>query len=364
MIRNATPRKLALITSLLVSLGFSLAYGITSKLVYDEVLWKTLLVGNIALFGITFFLFRYILERFIYDHIRLIYKTIHEMKAPKSQKKKRFSDNSDIIQETNQEVLAWASDKKKEVEELKKLETYRREFLGNVSHELKTPIFNIQGYVLTLLDGGMDDPEINRKYLLRTEQSIDRMISIVEDLESIARLESGELKLNLSSFDIVALAGEVMEFIEIKASARNIQLFFGRNYDTPIYVHADRQGIQQVLTNLLVNAIKYTAENGRTKISFFDMDENILVEVTDSGIGIPREELPRVFERFFRGDKSRSFREGEGGTGLGLAIVKHIIEAHNQTINVRSTLGVGTTFAFTLSKAKGPSGHRRNVFML
>ena len=363
MIKNANPRKLALITSLIVSLGFSLAYGLTSQLVYDEVLWKTLLVGNVVLFVITFFLFRYILERFIYDRIRLIYKTIHDMKAPRSQKKPRFSGQTDIIQETNQEVLDWASDKKKEVEELKKLESYRREFLGNVSHELKTPIFNIQGYVLTLLDGGMDDPEINRKYLMRTEQSIDRMISIIEDLEAIARMESGELKLNMSTFDIVALARDVMDFMEIKAEARNIQLYFGGSYDASIYVYADRQGIQQVLTNLLVNSIKYGTDNGRTKISFFDMDENILVEVTDSGIGIPREELPRVFERFYRGDKSRSFREGEGGTGLGLAIVKHIIEAHNQTINVRSTLGVGTTFAFTLSKAKSPAGSRRSVFM-
>jgi two-component system, OmpR family, phosphate regulon sensor histidine kinase PhoR len=363
MMNYATPRKLALITSLIVSLGFSLAYGITTLLVYGELLWKTLLVGNMVLFGITFFLFRFMLERFIYDRIRLIYKTIHDLKAPRGQKKTIVFGKEDIIKETNLEVLEWATDKKKEVEELKKLEAYRREFLGNVSHELKTPIFNIQGYVLTLLDGGIDDPEINRKYLLRTEQSIDRMISIIEDLEAIARLESGELKVNFSSFDMVALAREVMEFMEIKAAARNIHMHFGRNYDAPIFVEADRQGIQQVLTNLVVNSIKYGTENGRTKISFFDMDENMLIEVTDSGIGIPREELPRVFERFYRGDKSRSFREGEGGTGLGLAIVKHIIEAHNQTISVRSTLGVGTTFGFTLKKGKAQSGARRNVFM-
>ncbi len=364
MMNYATPRKLALITSLIVSLAFSLAYGITTLIVYGELLWKTLLVGNVVLIVITFFLFRYILERFIYDRIRLIYKTIHELKAPKGQKKAMVFGKEDIIRETNQEVLEWATSKKKEVEELKKLEAYRREFLGNVSHELKTPIFNIQGYVLTLLDGGIDDPDINRKYLQRTEQSIDRMIGIIEDLEAIAKLESGELKLNFSTFDIVSLAREVMEFMEIKAGARNIQLHFGRNYDSPVFVEADRHGIQQVLTNLVVNSIKYGTENGRTKISFFDMDENILIEVTDSGIGIPREELPRVFERFYRGDKSRAFREGEGGTGLGLAIVKHIIEAHNQTINVRSTLGVGTTFAFTLQKGKASAGSRRNVFML
>jgi len=362
MMKYSTPRKLALITSFIVSFGFSLAYGITTVLVYGELLWKTLLVANLVLFVITFFLFQFILQRFIYDRIRLIYKTIRDLKAPKGQKITLALNKSDIIGETNQEVLEWVSDKKKEVEDLKKLESYRREFLGNVSHELKTPIFNIQGYVLTLLDGGLDDPEINRKYLLRTEESINRMISIIEDLESISRLESGELKLNITTFDILALAREVIEFLEMKANARNITIHFGRNYDTPIYVNADRHRIQQVMTNLIVNSIKYGTENGRTKISFFDMDENILIEITDSGIGIPREELPRVFERFYRGDKSRSFRNGEGGTGLGLAIVKHIIEAHRQVINVRSTLGVGTTFGFTLEKGKMPSGFRRNVF--
>lgn len=364
MIKFATPLQLAFISAFIVSVGFSMAYGITTLIVYGELLWKTLIVGSLVLFAITFFLFNYILQRFIYDRIRLIYKTIRDMKAPKGQKIPVGLNRADIIKETNQEVIDWATAKKNEVEELKKLETYRREFLGNVSHELKTPIFNIQGYVLTLLDGGLDDPSINRKYLLRTEESINRMISIVEDLESISRLESGELKPNFTTFDIVSLAREVMEFLELKATARNITLHFGRNFDYPIYVNADRMRIQQVLTNLVVNSINYGTENGRTKISFFDMDENILIEVTDSGIGIPREEIPRVFERFYRGDKSRSFRNGEGGTGLGLAIVKHIIEAHNQTINVRSTLGLGTTFGFTLSKGKNPQSSRRNVFMV
>ncbi len=364
MMKFATPRQLAFISAFIVTIGFSMAYGITTRIVYGELLWKTLIIGNLVLFAITFFLFNYILQRFIYDRIRLIYKTIRDMKAPKGQKIPLAINRSDIIRETNQEVLEWATAKKIEVEELKKLETYRREYLGNVSHELKTPIFNIQGYVLTLLDGGLEDPAINRKYLLRTEESINRMISIIEDLESISRLESGELKPNLATFDIVALAREVMDFLELKAAARNITMHFGRNYDSPVFVNADRQRIQQVLTNLMVNSIKYGTENGRTKISFFDMDENILIEITDSGIGIPREELPRVFERFYRGDKSRSFKNGEGGTGLGLAIVKHIIEAHNQTVNVRSTLGVGTTFGFTLSKGKNPQGGRRNVFLM
>ena len=344
--------KLAIVTSLTIVLAFSLVFIMVNLLFYDRFFWSLFLAGSGFLLVFTFLVNKLILERFIYNRIRLIYKTIHDLKAPKRQEKTQVFSDKDILGKANQEVLDWASDRDREIDDLKRLEAYRREFLGNVSHELKTPVFNIQGYVLTLLDGGLDDPDINRKYLLRTEQSVNRMISIIEDLESIAKLESGELKMAFSHFDMVALAREVMEFMEIKAERKNISLYFGRTYDSPVMVYADRDRIQQVLTNLMVNAIKYGTESGRTKVSFFDMDEHILVEVTDSGIGIPREELPRIFERFYRGDKSRSRQFGDGGSGLGLAIVKHIIEAHNQTIHVRSTLGVGTTFAFTLKKGK------------
>ncbi len=348
--QNYTPLRLSLIAALLVAGMFVLLFVFSSLYFFGYLAWKPLLLGMTGLFVFTFFLFKIVLEKFIYEKIRLIYKTIHDLKVPKGQQKAVVYSKDDILNRTNQEVLDWARDKKKEIDDLKRLEAYRREYLGNVSHELKTPIFNIQGYVLTLLDGALDDPEINRNYLLRAEQSINRMISIVEDLEVISRFESGELKLRFESFDMLSLTREVMEFLEIEAGRKGIQLYFARTYDAPVMVHADRERIRQVLTNLMVNSIKYGTENGRTKISFFDMDEHILVEVTDSGIGIPREELPRVFERFYRGDKSRSRKLGEGGSGLGLAIVKHIIEAHTQTINVRSTPGVGTTFAFTLKK--------------
>lgn len=348
--QNYTPLKLSLIAALLVVAAFVTVFVFSGLYFYGYLAWKALLLGAAGLFFFTWFLFKLVLEKFIYQKIRLIYKTIHDQKVPREQQPKVPAD--DILSRTNQDVASWARDRKKEIEDLRRLEAYRREYLGNVSHELKTPIFNIQGYVLTLLDGALDDPEINRKYLLRAEQSINRMISIVEDLEVISRFESGEQKLRLESFDVVALAREVMEFLEIEAAKKQIRLHFARAYDSPVVVHADRERIRQVLTNLMVNSIKYGTENGRTKISFFDMDEHILAEVTDSGIGIPREELPRVFERFYRGDRSRSRIPGEGGSGLGLAIVKHIIEAHAQTINVRSTPGVGTTFAFTLKKAK------------
>lgn len=317
----------------------------------------------ISLFTVSFFTYKYILDKFIYEKIRLIYKTIHELKSSKKSGKISLFNRNDIIEQANLEVQEWAETKAREVADLKKLEAYRREFLGNVSHELKTPIFNIQGYVLTLLDGGINDPQINRKYLERTEQSIERMINIINDLEVISRFEAGELKLEYENFDLVALASAVIDFSEIKAEKKNIRIYFAKGHESPLMVYADRKRIEQVLTNLILNSIKYGTENGRTKISFFDMDENILVEVTDSGLGIPREELPRIFERFYRGDRSRTRKTGEGGSGLGLAIVKHIIEAHQQTINVRSMPGVGSTFAFTLRKGKPNAAQNRPLVL-
>ncbi len=251
------------------------------------------------------------------------------------------------IDNLNQEILAWADDRKTEIDRLRKLEVYRKEFLGNVSHELKTPIFNIQGYVLTLLDGGLEDKTINRDYLVRAERSVDRMIAIVEDLEAISQLETGELKLELERFDIVALCKDILNAEEMKATSKGIMLSLEGDLK-PMQVFADRFRIRQVLTNLIVNSIKYGKEYGETKVNFYDRENDVVVEITDNGIGIPTEFLPRLFERFFRVDKSRS--RDQGGTGLGLAIAKHILEAHNQTIQVTSKEGIGTTFSFTLAK--------------
>ncbi len=347
--RDASPKKLAFVTASLVALTYAAITLLADILLQAFIPWYVYAGGVILMFGVSFTLIHYTLNVFIYDKIRLIYKTIHDLKVPHGKKKVPLNTATDIIRQANEDVVEWASDKRKEIEELRKMEVYRREFLGNVSHELKTPIFNIQGFVLTLLDGGLEDPAVNRSYLMRTEQSINRMISIVEDLETISRLESGEITLKFSHFDMIALVREVMELLEMDAAQKKISFYFGRQYDSPVMVYADRKNIQQVMINLMVNAIKYGKENGRIKISCFDMDKHILTEVTDSGIGIPREELPRVFERFYRGEKSRS-RNGGGGSGLGLAIVKHIIEAHHQTINVRSAPDVGSTFAFTLKK--------------
>jgi two-component system phosphate regulon sensor histidine kinase PhoR len=256
---------------------------------------------------------------------------------------------SDPINEMEKEVRGWAEDESKEIEQLRTMERYRKEFLGNVSHELKTPIFNIQGYINTLLDGAIDDPEVTIRFLKKAAKSTDRIASLVEDLESISQLESGFLTMELEEFDINELIHDVFESLSMRAAEKNARIDFKEGCDVPFIVEADKDRIRQVITNLLVNSIKYGKENGYTLIGLYDMDENVLIEVTDNGIGIEEEHLPRLFERFYRVDKSRS--RDAGGTGLGLAIVKHIIEAHNQTINVRSTKGIGTTFGFTLKKA-------------
>jgi two-component system phosphate regulon sensor histidine kinase PhoR len=251
------------------------------------------------------------------------------------------------MDDLNEEILAWAADRKTEIDRLKKIEDYRKEFLGNVSHELKTPIFNIQGYVSTLLDGGLEDHTINRDYLARAERSIDRMIAIVDDLEAISQLEIGGLQLELERFDVVAMAKDVLNAQELQATAKGIILTI-LNDSESLHVFADRFRIRQVFTNLIVNSIKYGKEYGETRIKFYDQEDAILIEIIDNGIGINKEHLPRLFERFYRVDKSRS--RHQGGTGLGLAIVKHILEAHHQTIHVISEEGSDTVFSFKLKK--------------
>lgn len=340
------PRKLAFGLTLLILAFFTFLFVILT-VIFELPLTTYFIITSILLLIFIFLLLDYSIKRFIYEKIKIIYKTIHKFQVSKKDDRKLMIDES--LDDVNKKVVEWGDEQQKEIENLKELALYRREFLGNVSHELKTPIFNIQGYVLTLLDGGLNDPKINKKYLIRTEKSINRMIAIVEDLEKISQLESGELKLDLSSFNIVELTKDILDFMEIKAKKKNIDIGLDKNYEKPIMVNADKKRVRQVLINLIDNGIKYCKEKScYTRISFFDVDQNVLIEISDNGLGIDQENIPRIFERFYRTDKGRS-RE-QGGTGLGLAIVKHIIEAHGQAINVRSTLGVGTTFGFTLKK--------------
>lgn len=344
-----TPKRLALILAILLSLMAGVIFFIFHDIIINLGNWILLPVIFTILIIFQYLILRYALEKFIYDRIKLVYKAIHKQKLNKDDKKEQIvSIHGDIIGKVNEEVESWANDRKEEIDELRKMEVYRREFLGNVSHELKTPLFNLQGFVLTLMDGGIHDPKINIDFLEKSQKNIERMITIVEDLEVISRLETGEATPLLSNFPITMLVREVMEFLEPKATERNIKLLFAAEYNDTMIVRADKEKIRTVLTNLILNSIKYGIAGGRTKISFYDMDENYLVEISDNGVGIEEKHISRLFERFYRVDKHRS--RAEGGSGLGLAIVKHIIEAHDQTINVRSAPGVGSTFSFTLKK--------------
>jgi two-component system, OmpR family, phosphate regulon sensor histidine kinase PhoR len=334
---------LALILTVIVGLGWY-------YLLITGFSFLFMIIGLVLFFLIAFYIIQFAIHKFILEKIRPIYTIIDFVPQKEKEVKLKLTPNFVELADVEQDVENWAQNQLQEIERLKELERYRKDFVGNVSHELKTPIFNIQGYILTLLEGGLEDPSINKLYLSRTEKSIDRMISIVEDLESINKLETGELKPQFSVFDIVKIAEDVIEMEQRLAKDRKIWLTFADKPDRPLMVKADRKRIIEVLTNLVVNGLKYGKKNGFVKIGFYDFDDKIMIEVTDNGIGIDKKDLSRVFERFFRVDKSRS-RE-QGGTGLGLSIVKHIIEAHNQTINVQSVLNEGTTFTFTLEKAK------------
>ncbi len=254
------------------------------------------------------------------------------------------------VENIGEELTAWADTNDREIARLKEAESFRKQYLGNVAHELKTPIFNVQGYITTLLDGGLEDELVNRKYLERAEKSIDRLINIVNDLDTISKLESDMNHLTMERFDIVALTKEIAEQAEFEADKKQIKISVkgAENLPSPFWVLADKHFVGQVIVNLVINSIRYGREGGTTRIRFRDMLDRILVEVEDNGQGIAKEDQPRIFERFYRTDKGRS-RE-QGGTGLGLAIVKHIVEAHGERISVRSELGVGTTFSFTLKK--------------
>jgi two-component system phosphate regulon sensor histidine kinase PhoR len=249
------------------------------------------------------------------------------------------------------QVKKFATDKKLEIETLKVREEYRREFLGNVSHELKTPLFTVQGYLATLLDGAINDKNVRKKYLERAEKGVERLIYIVEDLDLISKLEMGDVNLEMSLFNIVELVQNVFDLLEMNADKKNIILMFDRKYTKSIKVFADKEKIQQVLTNLVMNSIKYGKENGTTEVSIEDLvNDKMIVRIKDNGEGIEKHNIPRLFERFFRVDKSGA-RSG-GGSGLGLSIVKHIIEAHGEKIYIESEFGKGSEFSFTLEKDK------------
>jgi two-component system phosphate regulon sensor histidine kinase PhoR len=299
----------------------------------------------------SFLIFYYLIEKYIYSKIKLIYKLIHNLKLGRDLRDALGEHvSADPINDVEQEVKEWAKQKKTEIDELRTQERFRRDFLSNISHEFKTPLFAIQGYIEAIQDDEFEDLHMAKDFLQKAARNVDRLSYLIKDLDEISKLETGEMAINYTKFKVNDLIKEVFESMEIKAGQHHIKLVFKQKYDEPILVNADREKIIQVLINLIDNSFKYGKEGGSTSISLFELHDQVLVEVTDDGIGIEEKNLSRLFERFFRTDTSRSRQIG--GSGLGLAIVKHIIEAHQQTINVRSTEGLGSTFGFTLQKAR------------
>lgn len=303
---------------------------------------------------VVFILFYALLKNFIQNRLHLIYKSI-QTKQQVVPFKGSTIDN--LISTVEIDVRNWQKNKNKEITKLRDQEQFRREFLGNLAHELKTPVFAVQGYILTLIEGGIDDQQVNVQFLERASRATDRIVNILEDLDQIAKLEVDALKIEMRSFEIIDLIKEIVETLELKAKEKNISLRFHNDLSS-IYVTADRNKISQVLTNLINNAISYGKIDGEVVISAVPIDDLVTIEVKDNGIGIDTEHFPRLFERFYRVEKSRN--RNEGGTGLGLAIVKHIIESHQQSINVRSSIGIGSTFSFSLKKSivSGPVSSR------
>ncbi len=292
--------------------------------------------------------FYYMLNNFIIKKIKPLFDTIDTLQMPIEKLYESIEDGH-LLTEIDNKVMEWAKSKMDEIAVLKSNEKYRKEFLGNVSHELKTPLFNIQGYILTLIDGGLEDDEINMKYLKRTDKNINRLISIVKDLETISKLETGERLLEFENIDIVQLITEIFEMQEIRAKKKNIEFKMDKKYpQNKIFVRADKKAISDVISNLLINSVIYGKDNGKTIVSIEPKEKNIFISICDNGIGIAEKYQQRIFERFFRVDKSRS--KIQGGTGLGLSIVKHSIEAHKQSITVKSQVNEGTTFTFSLEK--------------
>ena len=338
---NFNPYKFSLLSSLYISIVtyFVINYSdLTISL-------KSVLVSFI-IFVLSFLVIQLRVRKLFFERVRQIYQDLEFESDSLIQTSVIDSDMNSFAKDLEEFVKL----KRSEIESLKKEDLYRKEFVGNVAHELKTPLFAIEGYISNLLDGAMDDKELLKKYLKRAEKSVDRLTYIIKDLDLITQLESSTLKLQITSFDIVKLTEEIIEDLEISASKKNIKIIFNKIYENEILVDADRNRIEQVLTNLITNSINYGSEKGTTEISFESDQENIMVKVNDNGEGISEENMPRLFQRFFRVDISRS--RSQGGSGLGLAIVKHIIDAHNENIYVQSTVGIGSEFSFSLKKSK------------
>ncbi len=348
--KNLSPTQLSVFTALILSVPTGIAFFIVSFH------FVVAIIALIVTFLASFLLIRFVLRWFIYRKIKLIYKFIYQTKATKREEmyyKHILPDKS--IDEVQEDVAQWAQQRSDEIATLKSNELYRKEFLQNLSHEFKTPIFAIQGYVETLLSGASDNPALNTKFLKNTARNVQRMVNLVNDLDEISKLESGDQPLDKSNFIIQDVIKEVYQSLYILTSVKNISTSIKKGCEAPVYIFADKEKIRQVLINLVENATKYGRQDGEIIASIYRADEDhVLIEISDNGIGIPAQHLPRIFERFYRTDLARS--RDVGGTGLGLAICKHIIEAHKQVIHVRSKPDIGTTVGFTLEPKNETAG--------
>ena len=340
--KNLTTNQLSFFTAILLALPLGLAYYIVT----NNILFA--LISLTVIFISAFLLIKFVLDKFVYRKIKLIYKYIYQTKASRKEEMYyKYILPEKTLDEVNEDVQQWAEESKAEIELLQSNEAYRKEFLQNLSHEIKTPIFAIQGYVDTLLSGAMDNPTVNKKFLENTSRNVERLVLLVNDIDEITKLESGEQPLQKENFIIQDLIRELFESFSLKTAERNIQCTIKKGCEYPVEVFADKKKIMQVLVNFVENSIKYGKANGSITAGIYNTDgRHVLTEITDDGIGISEEHLPRIFERFYRTDKGRS--RNVGGTGLGLAICKHIIEAHGHSIHVRSTPDVGTSIGFTL----------------
>ena len=340
--------KYSLRFSLLITFLFALLYFISESIINEIIILGDFLLQYLPLLFLFFLTFFFIIQ---WNIERIVKKDIIRFIKEISNDSNQNSDISNLnLDSATSDLIKLIQARTTEINVLKDQDSYRKEFLGNVSHELKTPLFTIQGYILTLLDGALKDKSVRDKYLKRAAKGVDRLINIVLDLDLITQFESGIKIVEKKKFDIVELIQNVFDLIEIESEKNRISLVYDKNYSNPIYVFADEERILQVLTNLLVNSLKYGVEGGRTEVSLVNSDDKILIRVSDDGIGVDSQHLPRLFERFYRVDATRSRKKG--GSGLGLSIVKHIIEAHNENIYVESEFGKGTTFSFTLQQFK------------
>lgn len=341
--KNISPARLSFFTAVCLSVPVSIAFYLISSRLIDSA------IALVLVFFASFFLIQFVLNEFIYRKIKIIYKYIYQTKANKKEEMYyKYVLPAKSIEEVNEDVENWAQQQKSVIEDLKNNENYRREFLQNLSHEIKTPIFAIQGYIDTLLNGALENPDISKKFLENASRNVRRMVHLVNDLDEITKLESGEQSIHKENFVIQDLVRDVYETLSQKATEKNISLTIKKGCEQPLEVFADKEKILRVLINLIDNAIKYGNISGYVASGFYKTDDNhVLIEITDNGIGIKEEHLPRLFERFYRTDVGRS--RNVGGTGLGLSICKHIIEAHGKSIHVRSKPDVGTTIGFTLS---------------